>query len=556
MRLALQLRAWALCLAPGFLFPAMTQAGPVSNQGTEFWLTFPNQYQTQPQALDLFILSQTGASGMVSVAGLSYGQAFSVAANSATTVVVPESAMLSASDGVQNLAIHVTSNSSVNVIGLEYANLVTDGYLALPVGAIGTQYWVASYTADVVSGGTTAIGSSEFAVVASQDSTSVTITPSITVGSHPVSVAYTVTLNQWQTYELQADILGNDLTGTQVTSNLPVAFFDANACADVPVSYTTCNMLLEEEIPLTTWGTAFVTVPLATRSSDTFRYLSSANGTTVNVNGAAVTTLNQGQFYEQMLSTASYITSNNPILVMQYSNSHTYDNVAIGDPSQITVPPVSDYGTAYQLAAPATVFPANYLNVAAPSAEAGSITFDGALLPAGSFSVVGASGFSAAQVTIGTGYHQLSGPQPFGVESYGFANHDAYGYPGGLVFVNLPTLTPTPTPTVTPTPTITPTPIPTLTPTPVCVIKVWPVPFNPPRAVGGVLKLDCLQPNDQVSYYTLSGELVFQTNSPGAEYDWNGTNTAGIPVAPGIYFYTVVRNGQVVKRDKFILVRL
>ncbi len=551
MKLLLKVYALALGLSAALLLPRATLAGPVSSQGTEFWLTFPAQYlvPSLPQALDLFILSQGGASGEVSIAGLSFAQAFSVGPNSAVTVVVPETAMLSAADGVQNLGIHVTANSNITVFGLEYEQYATDGYLALPVGAIGAQYWVASYTADVNQGATTTISDTEFAVAASQNSTSVTITPSQAVGSHPAGVPYTVALNQWETYQLQGDVLGSDLTGTQVASNVPVALFGANACADVPVSYTTCNMLLEQEIPLTTWGTAFVTVPFATRSSDTFRYLSSANGTVVSVNGAAVATLNQGQFYEQMLSSASYITSTAPILVMHYSNSHTYDNVASGDPCDITVPPISDYGTIYQLAAPTTGFSSNYLNVAAPSGEAGAIQLDGAPIPAASFTAVGGSGYSAAQVSIGTGYHQLSGAQPFGVESYGFSPRDAYGYPGGMVFTGLPTLTPSPTPTLTPTPTN------SFTPTPVCEIKVWPVPFNPKYAVGGVLKMDCLQPGDQVSYYTLSGELVFQASSSGGEVDWNGTNTQGAPVTPGLYFYAVIRNGNMAARGKLILVR-
>jgi hypothetical protein len=171
------------------------------------------------------------------------------------------------------------------------------------------------------------------------------------------------------------------------------------------------------------------------------------------------------------------------------------------------------------------------------------VTLDGAVIPAGSFTGVGTSGYSSAQVTVGTGLHQLSGPQPFSVESYGFDVRDAYGYPGGMVFSSLPTLTPTPSPTFTPTP------------TPVCVIHAWPVPYNPKTAVEGFFKIDCLQPNDTVSFYTLSGELVKKDTASSGEYDWNGFNMQGSPVASGIYFYVVQRNGSVVKRDKFILMR-
>lgn len=533
---------WALCLF-AFLRPLTAFAAPISSEGTEFWLAFPTQYQFGTQYPDLFILSQTGANGQVSIPSLSFTQSFSVAPHSVVTLTMPVSAILSATDGIQDLGIHITSDNPVGVIGLEYEQFTSDGYLGLPVGAIGTQYWVASYTADVPLGAVTTVGSSEFAVVASQDSTSVTITPSVTVGTHTMGMPYTVALNQGQAYQLQAQLVGNDLTGTQVVSNNPVALFGANACTDMPVSFVTCNTILEQELPFDTWGTAFVTVPLTGRQKDIFRYLSSANGTVVSVNGSAVANLNQGQFFEQVLSAASYITSSAPILVMQFSVSHTYDGSLHGDPSEITVPPITDYGTAYQLAAPATGFALNYLNVAAPTGSVGSILLDGSALPAAWFEPVGTSGFSSAQVTIGTGYHQISGPQPFGVESYGFDVRDAYGYPGGLVFSTLPTLTPTPTLS------------PTITPTPVCVIKVWPDPYNPQFAHDHMLKMDCLQTNDKVSIYTLAGELVQQVLASGELYEWNGLNQEGSPVAPGIYFYSVERNGSMVKRDKFILAR-
>jgi hypothetical protein len=532
-----------------FLIPPFAMAGPVSSQGTEFWLTFPTQYLINPQTLTLSILSQTSATGQVSIPGLSYNQSFSLVANNAVTLVVPTGAMLTTMDGVQNLSIHVTSDNNISVFGLEYEQFATDGYLALPVGAIGTNYWVCNYTADVAQGPTTTIGSSEFAVVAAEDSTSVTITPPITVGPHPAGAPYTVALNRGQAYQLQANLFTNDLTGTQVASNFPVALFSANGCADVPVSFGTCNMLLEQELPLSTWGTSFITIPLAGRNKDTFRYLASANGTIVSVNGSAAATLNQGQFFEQMLSTASSVTATAPILVMQYSNSHQFDGVTMGDPCQITVPPISDFGTSYQTSAPSTGFTFNFLNVAAPNLTVGAVLLDGTAIPAGNFTLVGASGFSSAQVTIGTGFHQLSGPQPFGVESYGFDTRDAYGYPAGLVFTSLPTLTPSPTPTITPTP----PPAPTLTP--VCEIKIWPVPFNPKNAVGGLLKMDCLQPGDKISFYTLAGERVQQATAAAGHYEWDGTNQQGSPLAPGIYFYAVERNGTVVKRDKFILMR-
>ena len=56
-----------------------------------------------------------------------------------------------------------------------------------------------------------------------------------------------------------------------------------------------------------------------TRSSDQFRILAMENSTSIQINGGTPINLNAGQYYETSLSQASFITSNNPISVAQYS---------------------------------------------------------------------------------------------------------------------------------------------------------------------------------------------------------------------------------------------
>ena len=53
-------------------------------------------------------------------------------------------------------------------------------------------------------------------------------------------------------------------------------------------------------------------------------------------------------------------------------------------------------------------------------------------MSAGSFTPIGASGFSGVQLTVSVGSHGLAGPLPFGVFVYGFDDFDSYGYPGGM----------------------------------------------------------------------------------------------------------------------------
>lgn len=108
--------------------------------------------------------------------------------------------------------------------------------------------------------------------------------------------------------------------------------------------------------------------------------------------------------------------------------------------------------------------------------------------------------------------------------------------------------------TATATPTVTVTSTATLSPTPTCVIHVWPDPYSPSRAVNHSLKFSCLPPGAQIGIYTLSGELAFQFQASGDPAQWNGRNKNGLPVASGIYFYTIEQGQKVLRTDKFLLV--
>jgi hypothetical protein len=173
-------------------------------------------------------------------------------------------------------------------------------------------------------------------------------------------------------------------------------------------------------------------VPLATRTgADTFRIIASDNGTTVTTNGVVLAVLNRGQFKEFRLRTRSLVSADKPVLLAQYSNSSTFDNVT-SDPFMMLIPPFEQFLASYTITTPASGFSINYVNIVAPASAVGSLTLDGVPVAAGLFQPIGASGYSGAQVPVSLGSHTLSSPLPFGLFSYGYDSFDSYGYPGGL----------------------------------------------------------------------------------------------------------------------------
>ncbi len=416
----------ACYFALGSTASGITPTAP-DNRGTDFWLAFPGNYFGGP-ALTLFVSGDTATTGTVEIPGLSFSQPFTVTPGDVTSVPVPSGADVDTTDQVQSLGIHVTAGAEVSVYGLNRIQYTTDAYLGLPTDILGTSYVVMAWK-NVGNG-----LQSEFAVVATQDATTVTITPSVNAGSRPAGVPYQVTLNQGQTYQLRtSDPEPADLTGTIVTSDKPVGVFGGHQCANVPNGATlACDHVVEEMPPTDTWGKSFVTMPLATRTGgDTFRVLASQANTTVSVNGAAVATIGAGQYYETLLTGPSMITADRPVLVAQYSNGSSFDGVT-SDPFMMLIPPYEQFLSSYTVTTPASGFATNYINLVVPSAGVGSVTVDGVTVPAGSFTAIGSSGFSGAQVPVALGAHVLSGTVPFGAFMYGFDSFDSYGYPGGL----------------------------------------------------------------------------------------------------------------------------
>jgi LPXTG-motif cell wall-anchored protein len=416
-------------LALGLLVAAFGPSQPAGaasdSKGADFWLAFPENLGTP--TLTLFVTGDVASAGTVDVPGIGFTTGFTVTPGTVTSIPIPLGAQLSGSDTVENKGIHVTASDEITVYGLNQRQFTTDAYLGLPTDILGTEYIVLGYK------NTDIVNATQFAVVATQDATTVSITPSVTTGAHPAGITYTVAMNQGQTYQLRnTGAAPADLSGSIVTADKPIGVYGGHQCANIPPGVVACDHLVEQLFPTATWGQAFVTMPLATRiGGDTFRFLAGTDNTTVSINGVAVATLNRGQLHEQLVAGAAHITADQPILVAQYSNGTAFDGVT-SDPFEMLVPPFEQFLAGYTVTTPASGFSGNYINVVTPTATVGAVTLDGVPIPSGSFTAIGTSGFSGAQLSVALGSHTLAGPQPFGVSVYGFDFADSYGYPGGL----------------------------------------------------------------------------------------------------------------------------
>jgi len=491
-------------------------------KGTDFWLMFPQDYddcvscssggyfQFVPQ---LLITSDVNNSGTVTIPGLNFSANFNLTAGQGTSVQIPTTAAMSKVDQVENTGIHVTSQAEVTVVGFSYYTASSDGYLGLPTPVLGTNYMVMSWL-DPYGGG---LNGSEFGIVAPYDGTTVTITPTANVNGRMAGQPYTVVLNQGRTYQLQTNALGGDLTGSTITSDKPIAVFSGMQAGVVPalagITYCCANFVVEEMLSTDLWGENFLTVPISGHvKGDYFRILAAQNGTNVSINGTPVS-LNQGEYYQTVLTEPSTINSNLPVMVAQFETSHWVEDPNIndasfyGDPSMFTVPPYQQFAGHYTVYTPTTGFRANYANVVAPTSAVSGLLLDSAPISA-TFAPIRGSSYSGAQIPLSTGVHHFDGSAPFGVTMYGADSYDAYSYEGGLAFDAARSGT---------TITLTPTTLTQQTGTQLCfTASLLDAYGNPPGGIGVAITITGANPSSQSVDSNVSGQ---------AQYCYFGTNS-------------------------------
>jgi len=411
-------------------------APPATTAGTNFWVTFFRTYSDAAE-LSLDISGPVAATGTVSIPGLpgGFNQNFTVTPGQVTTVNIPIAAMVTAYDTIETKGIHITANQPVSVYGINFEDAASEAFTGYPDTMLGTTYCVMARESSIAPGANDGPFYSQFAIVATQDGTTVNITPSATANlvGHPGTTTYQISLQQGQTYQINGSDNGSDdVTGTKVSADKPIAVFSGTSLAFVPhTNIRAGNPLVEEQLPISAWGRQALGFPLASRhGGDSYRVLAAYDGTLVTVNGALVTTLQQGQFFDTIISGPVEFQGNNPIQTAQFSNGSQYDDTT-GDPFEMLLPPTGHYLSAYTVSTP-TGFIDNFLSLFVQQSAISTTLLDGQPVATSAFQPIGISGYYGAQISVSEGAHTISSPKPMGVQVYGFGDFDGYGYVGGI----------------------------------------------------------------------------------------------------------------------------
>ncbi|XP_023933269.1 uncharacterized protein LOC106150974 [Lingula anatina] len=391
----------------------------------------------------------------------------------------------------------VESDTDIAVVAANRVKEYTDSYLALPVDVLGTEYIIPSWPK------TQSYDDSFIALSCSswerEFDSNTTVTFSFPERTNdPIVVEYNnetyghhrnltmslnsfdFAINDWNSQTVQI-LSKQDLTGTKITSNKPIAVVSGNTGTKIGAlpTFTGENGVLYEESydhleemipPLRAWGKNYVTVPVADRKKgDIFRIIASKDTTNVGVSfyrGASLrqkrdistTTANliekrnnlinnMGDFLQLDIPSNEYlvIQADEPILLVQYSKSANIDR-SESDPFMLVMPPVEQYDNEYTFATVAGITNpyTNYVAVIIKTVDKNGLYIDGQPFYNGSSDTpwvdLENTGFSVKTKVIGHGSHNLfhvDSSKTFAAMSYGQTKYESYGHPAGMRVASL-----------------------------------------------------------------------------------------------------------------------
>ncbi|NQU84476.1 MAG: PKD domain-containing protein [Mariniphaga sp.] len=286
------------------------------------------------------------------------------------------------SEKIENKGIHLVSELPVNVFALNWDKNSSDAAVIYPTESLGIEYYAMCYTPSI--GGDNG-RNTEFLIVATEDSTTVNITPPVVTHKHkPANTTFTIELDKGQSYQVQSmniDSIGQgDLTGSYITSDKPIALFSGSLISMVPANSGTGDHLFEQMPPVNAWGREFFTIPHRFRYWDRLRILSQEDRTVVWINGLKPDTLDRGEYRDTVLLwyQPKRIIAEKPVLIAQFSQSTSEDlydfSGGNNEPFMTILSPAAQYRNSGNFVVYESLQPSDYfINLVFPREEISNI---------------------------------------------------------------------------------------------------------------------------------------------------------------------------------------
>lgn len=289
--------------------------------------------------------------------------------------------------------INITATKPITAYYEEAFTNNTDIFTLKGNNALGTDFYIPSqdffYNQQL-----TPSAYNTFDIVATEDNTTITITPSNDIFGHSkADGAFTIVLNKGETYSAQATVTGTasaagHLMGSHVTSDKPIAitFKDDSVRASGQGCY---DLIGDQIVPVPVIGTQYVAVRgyLNTAINDRVYIVATMDNTDIfrDGNPVPVATKNTSELFSFSIpqtSPASYIEASHPVYVLHVSGYGCEVGGAL-------LPPINCTGSDEIAFTRSTVYDFGLIIITKDAAK-GSFTIDGdpTLVPASAFTAV------------------------------------------------------------------------------------------------------------------------------------------------------------------------
>ncbi len=221
-------------------------------------------------------------------------------------------------DEVLDKGIHITSTADISAY-YEVNRINNPDIFALKGdNALGTSFHLPFQ--NFTSNGYTS-SPAGFDVVATEDNTVITITPTQDLQGHPAGISYDVVLPfAGSTYSGRAagTSAAAHPTGTTITASAPVAVTLSDDSCNGTIFGGCADLMGDQLVPDNILGTEYIAVHGYLAGDDRIQILATEDNTTVTVDGALLATLQAGEAYQHVLNTPSaFIETSAPAAVWQ-----------------------------------------------------------------------------------------------------------------------------------------------------------------------------------------------------------------------------------------------
>lgn len=440
-----------------------------SNKGKDFWVGYGyhinmagNASNGGSQDMVLYFTSDKNASVTVEIPGVvGYKQTYAVIANQVTTSnPIPKTGTQDArisTPGLFDRGIHITSDVSIVAYAHIYNANVSGASLLFPTNTLGRDYYSVNFTQS----SNAANSNSFFFVVATEDNTSVEITPSAAnLNGKAAGTPFTVSLNAGQIYNVMGTTTGNqgtDLTGSRIRS---ISSNGSGGCKKIAVfsgagkisiggagnAGGSADNIFAQAFPSVAWGKKYLTVPTGSQPNNFYRVCVTDPTTVVKLNGNILpsSSLVNGFYYQFKNANAAgtnppvpnLIESDKPIMVAQYCTTQGQEGnpntTPFGDPEMIYLSPVEQTINNITLySASKFLILQSYINIVLKKGGVTSFTLDGISKSASFQAHPQDTNYSYAILPVNAGSHSLYSDTGFNAIAYGFGSAESYGYNAG-----------------------------------------------------------------------------------------------------------------------------